>query len=61
MTRPVGASFADWLSASQSNGEMGFGSGAVSLVLTIFIVILVVFRGGSPAQSQDTNGDIKVA
>ncbi|MGQ7887552.1 COG4705 family protein [Paenibacillus sp. WC2504] len=61
LTRPVGASFADWLSASQSNGGMGFGSGAVSLVLTIFIVILVVFRGGSPAQSQDTNGDIKVA
>lgn len=61
LTRPVGASFADWLSASQSNGGMGFGSGAVSLVLTIFIIILVVFRGGSAAQAQDTKVDVKVA
>ncbi|WNR43104.1 COG4705 family protein [Paenibacillus roseipurpureus] len=61
LTRPVGASFSDWLSASQSNGGMGFGSGVVSLVLTIFIIILVVFRGGSPAQSQDTKVDAKVA
>ncbi|WP_258171265.1 hypothetical protein [Paenibacillus sp. R14(2021)] len=52
MTRPVGASFADWLSASHSSGGMELGKGPVTFVLTIFIVLLVVFRGGSPAQSK---------
>lgn len=61
LTRPVGASFADWLSASQSNGGMGYGSGSVTLVLTVLIIILVVFRGGNPAQSQGTNADVNVA
>ncbi|QYR24119.1 hypothetical protein KZ483_15305 [Paenibacillus sp. sptzw28] len=51
LTRPVGASFSDWLSVAHSGGGLGLGKGAVSLVLTILIVILVVFRGGTAAQS----------
>ncbi|WP_251028870.1 hypothetical protein [Bacillus sp. ISL-18] len=51
MTRPVGASFSDWLAASQAHGGLGIDKGTVSLVLLIIIILLVVFRGGSPAKS----------
>jgi uncharacterized membrane-anchored protein len=51
MTRPVGASFSDWLAAAPSHGGLGIDKGLVSLVLLIFIVLLVYFHGGSPAQS----------
>lgn len=49
MTRPVGASFSDWLSAAHGSGGLGLGKGEVSLVLTILIVLLVAFRGGIAA------------
>lgn len=52
MTRPVGASFADWMSATTDHGGLGWGKGPVTYVLTVLIVILVVFRGGSPAKSE---------
>jgi uncharacterized membrane-anchored protein len=41
MTRPVGASFSDWVSVSPSRGGLGLGEGPVSLGLTIIIVVLV--------------------
>lgn len=41
MTRPVGASFSDWISVPHSRGGIGLGEGPVSLCLTIIIVILV--------------------
>lgn len=53
MTRPVGASFADWLSAAHSSGGLGYSKGAVTLVLTIFIVLLIIWKGGSPAESHE--------
>lgn len=43
LTRPLGASFADWFGVSEARGGLGFGSGKVSLVLTIIIVILVTY------------------
>lgn len=43
MTRPVGASFSDWLSKSHSLGGLAFGEGQVSLFLTMIIIVLVVF------------------
>ncbi|MFC5452322.1 COG4705 family protein [Paenibacillus aestuarii] len=58
LTRPVGASFSDWLSATHTSGGMGYGSGPVSLVLTIFIILFVVFRGGTAAKSTKVEGDI---
>ncbi|PLS04289.1 hypothetical protein CVD27_12380 [Neobacillus cucumis] len=51
MTRPVGASFSDWLAASHSHGGLGIDKGMVSLILLIFIILLVAFRGGTPAKS----------
>jgi uncharacterized membrane-anchored protein len=41
MTRPVGASFSDWISVSHSVGGLGLGKGPVSLVLTIIILIII--------------------
>ncbi|GCE27288.1 membrane protein [Dictyobacter alpinus] len=41
LTRPLGASFADWLGKAPDQGGIGIGTGVVSLVLTALIVILV--------------------
>lgn len=41
MTRPVGASFSDWISVPKSRGGLSLGEGPVSLVLAIIIVVLV--------------------
>ena len=38
LTRPLGASFADWLGKARSFGALGIGDGPVSLVLAILIV-----------------------
>lgn len=42
ITRPLGASFADWLSFGHDGG-LGLGNGPVSLVSTIIIVALVAY------------------
>ncbi|MED4227900.1 hypothetical protein [Neobacillus cucumis] len=57
MTRPVGASFSDWLAASHIHGGLGIDKGLVSLVLLIFIILLVAFRGGSPAKGVEFVGE----
>lgn len=41
MTRPLGASFADWTGKAKSTGALGWGDGPVILVLGLLIVILV--------------------
>ena len=41
LTRPLGASFADWLAVPPSRGGLGLGDGVVSIVLTLAIVVLV--------------------
>ena len=41
VTRPLGASFADWMGKPTILGGLGWGSGRVSLVLTALIVCLV--------------------
>ena len=43
ITRPLGASFADWMGVSHSRGGLGFGTGPVSLFLTIIIFSLVCY------------------
>jgi len=42
-TRPLGASFADWMGKSQSVGGLGWGEGRVALALSILIFCLVAF------------------
>jgi uncharacterized membrane-anchored protein len=41
VTRPLGASFADWMGVSTTRGGLDWGTGPVSLVLAVIIVILV--------------------
>jgi uncharacterized membrane-anchored protein len=41
LTRPLGASLADWMGKPKAEGGIGWGSGPVSLVLTGLIVVLV--------------------
>jgi uncharacterized membrane-anchored protein len=45
VTRPLGASYADWMGLPQSVGGLGFGRGPVAIVLTIPIVALVAYLG----------------
>jgi uncharacterized membrane-anchored protein len=41
MTRPLGASFADWFGKPKSISGLGYGDGIVATVLTILIVLFV--------------------
>ena len=43
LTRPIGASFADWTGKSLKDGGIGIGNGPVILVLTVLICILVAY------------------
>ncbi|MFL0198025.1 hypothetical protein ACJDU8_21025 [Clostridium sp. WILCCON 0269] len=43
VTRPLGASLADWAGMSHSRGGLGLGTGSVSLGLTIIILGLVAY------------------
>lgn len=43
ITRPLGASFSDWMGKPQSLNGLNYGTGKVSIVLTIVIFLLVVF------------------
>lgn len=38
LTRPLGASFADWFGKSPSIGGLGWGDGIVSLILTVLLI-----------------------
>ncbi|HEY4460841.1 MAG TPA: hypothetical protein VGN81_41455 [Pseudonocardiaceae bacterium] len=44
-TRPLGASFADWFASPHSQGGLDAGTGPITLILTIAIVVLVVGIG----------------
>jgi uncharacterized membrane-anchored protein len=43
VTRPLGASFADWLAVSSARGGLGIGTGLVSFVLAALIAALVAY------------------
>ncbi|TVY07013.1 COG4705 family protein [Paenibacillus cremeus] len=45
MTRPAGASFTDWMCSPSKHGGLGYNQGTVSMVLTIFIIVLVAYVG----------------
>ena len=48
-TRPLGASFADWMGKPKSVGGLGLGDGPVALALTAVIFCLVAFLGSRAA------------
>ena len=52
VTRPLGASFADWFSKPKSVGGLGYGDGRVAITFAIFIAIFVSYLS-------ITNRDVK--
>jgi uncharacterized membrane-anchored protein len=54
LTRPIGASFADWMGKSKAAGGLNFGDGSVSLVLTIVIVCFVAYMTMAPRRNSRT-------
>ncbi len=60
MTRPLGASFADWTGKSRHAGGVGLGDGPVGLVLAALIVALVVYlsRSGVDARTAPRDGQL---
>jgi uncharacterized membrane-anchored protein len=41
LTRPLGASFADWMGVTSARGGLALGTGPVSLALAVIIIVLV--------------------
>jgi uncharacterized membrane-anchored protein len=41
ITRPLGASFADWFAVAEAEGGLNWGTGAITATLTVIIVALV--------------------
>lgn len=54
ITRPFGASFADWVGADSAKGGLGFGFGNISLVLTALIIVLVALSHGEKPAAADS-------
>lgn len=52
MTRPLGASFADWSAKPVSLGGLGHGDGPVSFMLTVMIIIFVGYLSVTHKDSQ---------
>ncbi len=48
LTRPLGASFADWLAVSRAHHGLGLGTGPVTLALSAFIVAVVAVLSAGP-------------
>jgi uncharacterized membrane-anchored protein len=65
LTRPLGASFADWLGKPVAAGGLGWGAGRVSLALTGLIFVLVGYlamtRADVRAQRRETFGTARTA
>ena len=57
LTRPLGASIADWLAVSHARGGLDLGTGPVSLALAaliaLFVVYLTVTRVDAPAPAPE--------
>jgi uncharacterized membrane-anchored protein len=51
VTRPLGASFADWIAVSHRRGGLAWGDGQVSVGLTIVIVGFVAYLAASDAKT----------
>jgi len=59
VTRPFGASFADWMGKPRSVGGLGWGDGTVAVVLTIAIFCMVAFLAVTHADVQHAAGPVR--
>jgi uncharacterized membrane-anchored protein len=55
LTRPIGASIADWLSKSKGISGLGFGDGRVAIAFTVCIIALVGYL--TITHTDDPEGD----
>lgn len=51
LTRPLGASFADWMGVPAQRAGLGWGTGPVSLVLAVLIAALVAYLAAGHRRS----------
>jgi len=51
ITRPFGASFADWFGADKIKGGQGYGFGKTALILTLLIIVAIAISEGKNALS----------
>ena len=58
ITRPLGASFADWMGKPKAAGGLGFGNGPVSIVLAVVIAGLVAYLAVSRIDTQQPTPEI---
>lgn len=57
ITRPLGASFADWMGVPKNIGGLNFGRGVVSLGLSMAIILVVTFVAITRKDAQTRDGD----
>jgi uncharacterized membrane-anchored protein len=57
LTRPLGASFADWSAVSTARGGLGWGTGPVSLGLALLIAVAVGFTTTRRRPPRTTAGE----
>jgi uncharacterized membrane-anchored protein len=55
VTRPLGASFADWMGVSHIRGGLGLGTGPVSLGLMVFIIGLIGYMAVTHRNVKEVN------
>jgi uncharacterized membrane-anchored protein len=54
-TRPLGASFADWMGVSHARGGLDLGAGPVSMALAILIAAFVLYMTVNPTSKDVAN------
>jgi uncharacterized membrane-anchored protein len=57
LTRPVGSSIADWLAVSPLRGGLGYGTGMVSVIALLAIVIAVAITSDRLRRGRRTSSD----
>lgn len=55
LTRPLGASFADWFGKAPQIGGLGWGDGTVSIILDVLIVMFVAYFALSRSDIERTH------
>lgn len=58
LTRPLGASFADWTSKPRHLSDLDYGDGHVAIILTIVIVIFVAYLAVSRIDIKKPKNDL---
>jgi uncharacterized membrane-anchored protein len=57
VTRPLGASLADWAGKPPAKTGLGFGDGTIAFVLIVFIVLFVGYLAATRADVPALNDD----